>query len=162
MVTTFKGGPPCSPEKYCDFATFSVKSLFFENFESLCENWEANFDFLKKISETKLYVCIVFFRFLLVFLEKKTMHRSQFSICHCRNFSILIRGVIQKSVFGHGKLHSMNVFFTIFFLYTRCIQNLNVFTPKLILTFLQLFKNGYLHVWISDYSGKSRRASFNN
>ena len=125
------------------FATFSVKWPFFEIFESLCENWEANFDFFKKISETKLYVCNVFFRFSLIFLEKKTMHRSQFSICHCRNFSILIRGVIQKSVFGHGKLHSMNVFFTIFFLYTRCIQNLNGFTQKLILTFLQLFKNGH-------------------
>ena len=117
---------------------------------------------MKKISETKLYVCNVFFRFLLIFLKKKTMHRSQFSICHSRNFSIFIRGVIQKSVFGHGKLHSMNVFFTIFFLYTRCIQNLNGFTQKLILTFLQLFKNGDPDDLFSDYSGKTQEASFND
>ena len=53
-----------------------------------------------------------------------------FSICHRRNFSILTRGVIQKSIFGHRKLDFMNVFFTIVFICTRCIQNLNVFTPK--------------------------------
>ena len=111
---------------------FSVKWQFFENFESLCENCEANFDFfLKKISETKLYISNVFFRVLLIFLEKKTMHQCQFSICHSRNFSILTRGVIQKSIFGYGKLdfyfqdflHLSSRFYISSFIYFQPFKN---------------------------------------
>ena len=89
-----------------------------------------------------------------------TIHESQFSIFGWRNFFNMSRGVIQMNIFGENHFVLENYFSIFFFFLIRCIQNLNGFTQKVMLTFLQLFKKVDAYVWFSGFWRKTQGASF--
>ena len=89
-----------------------------------------------------------------------TIHESQFSIFGWRNFFNMSQWVIQINIFGENNFVLKNYFSLFFFFLIRCIQDLNCFTQKVILTFLQLFKKVDAYETFSSFWGKTQGASF--